>query len=58
MKVAGFRARIAWGCGSLTGFELDVEGPASVKGLVGSDRVEELPVGLRLEAEVVPFVDL
>ena len=38
--------------------EVDVEGPTSVKGLVGSDGVEELPVGLRFEAEVVAAVDL
>ena len=38
--------------------QVDVEGLASVKGSMGSDRVEELPVALRLDAEVVAVVDL
>ena len=37
---------------------MDVEGPAAVEGLVGSDLVEELSVVLGLYPEVVTVVDL
>jgi YD repeat-containing protein len=43
---------------SLRGFEMRLDRPAAGEGLVGSDRVEELPVGLGVEAEVVAVVDL
>ena len=38
--------------------EVDVEGSSSVECVVGSDRVEDVPVGLDLVAEVVAVVDL
>lgn len=37
---------------------MDVERPPSAERLVGSDGVEELPVALALEAEVLAVVDL
>lgn len=42
----------------MTGVEVDVEGPASVEGVVGSDGVESVAVGLDFAAEVEAVVDL
>lgn len=43
---------------TLAGFEVDVEGASHVECLVRSDLVEELPVRLGFDAELVAVVDL